>query len=119
MKTISALLPLAALATSQLDEQTPLGRVAIPLTLDEMPLLGYGTWNLKGDNVSEAVSWAIQTGYRHIDCAAAYGNEALVGRGIADGLLRAGLSREDIWVTSKLWNDQCVISSTQAATASY
>ena len=72
-----------------------------------IPLLGFGTWNLKS-NASEAVSYAIQTGYRHIDCAAIYGNEKEVGKGIADGLEKTGLSRSDIWVTSKLWNDQWV-----------
>ncbi|KAK4541358.1 hypothetical protein LTR36_008116 [Oleoguttula mirabilis] len=106
MKSIS-LLPLAAIAIAQ--HEAPAAQVPLqstkPLTLDTIPLLGYGTWNLKGDNISEAVSWAIQTGYRHIDCAAIYGNEDKVGPGIADGLLKTGLSREDIWVTSKLWND--------------
>ncbi|TVY84854.1 putative oxidoreductase [Lachnellula suecica] len=71
------------------------------------PLLGFGTWNLKTsiDNTSAAVSIAIQTGYRQIDCAAVYGNEKAVGEGIAEGLAKANLSRSDIWVTSKLWND--------------
>lgn len=77
-----------------------------PLTLDTIPLLGFGTWNLDRDNASEAVSWAIQAGYRHIDCAAAYRNQDLVGKGIADGLAKTGLKREDLWITSKLWNDQ-------------
>jgi alcohol dehydrogenase (NADP+) len=77
-----------------------------PLTLDNIPLLGFGTWNLDRSNASEAVSWAIQTGYRHIDCAAAYKNQDLVGKGIADGLAKTGLKREDLWITSKLWNDQ-------------
>ena len=71
-----------------------------------MPLLGFGTWNLHGDNATAAVSFAIQSGYRHIDCATAYGNQKEVGAGIADGLGRVGLQREDIWVTSKLWNAQ-------------
>ena len=66
-----------------------------PLTLDAIPLLGFGTWNLK-DNCTEAVSHAIQTGYRHIDAAAIYGNENYVGLGIADGLLKTGLKREDL-----------------------
>lgn len=48
---------------------------------------------------------ALQTGYDHIDCAAVYGNEKEVGHGIHDGLRKTGLRREDIWVTSKLWND--------------
>ena len=43
------------------------------------------------------------TRYRHIDCACDYGNEKEVGDGILDGLKEAGLKREDIWVTSKLW----------------
>lgn len=56
-------------------------------------------------NATEAVSAAIQAGYRHIDCAAAYKNQDLVGKGIADGLAKTGLKREDLWITSKLWND--------------
>ncbi len=74
------------------------------------PLLGFGTWNLKisPQNTSEVVSLAIQTGYRQIDCAAIYGNEKDVGKGIKDGLKKAGLKREEIWITSKLWNDQYV-----------
>ena len=58
------------------------------------------------DNTTEAVSLAIQAGYRQIDCAAAYGNEKAVGKGIADGLKKANITRDQIWVTSKLWNDQ-------------
>ncbi len=77
-----------------------------PTAVSTIPLLGFGTWNLKESNNSDAVSLAILTGYRHIDCAAIYGNEKEVGKGIADGLKKAGLERSDIWVTSKLWNDQ-------------
>ncbi|CAD6448971.1 5f217374-5ced-4bf8-abef-e58d4f71759f [Sclerotinia trifoliorum] len=71
------------------------------------PLIGFGTWNLNisPENTTEAVAYAIEIGYRQIDCAAAYQNEVDVGRGIKEGLKRAGLKREDIWVTSKLWND--------------
>lgn len=84
----------------------------VPLVTDtqlSIPLLGYGTWNLDKSNVSEAVSFALQTGYRHLDCAAIYSNQKDVGKGIADGLDKTGLDRGDIWVTSKLWNDQWVI----------
>lgn len=77
-----------------------------PTAVSTIPLLGFGTWNLKESNNSNAVSLAIQTGYRHIDCAAIYGNEKEVGKGIADGLKKARLERSDIWITSKLWNDQ-------------
>jgi alcohol dehydrogenase (NADP+) len=72
------------------------------LTLDSIPLLGFGTWNLDRENATEAVSWAIQVGYRHIDCDPAYENQDLVGKGIADGVNKTGLKREDLWITSKL-----------------
>ena len=71
-----------------------------------MPLLGFGTWNLDRSNVTAAVSTAIEVGYRHIDCAVIYGNQKDVGKGIAEGLAKAGIGRKDIWVTSKLWNDK-------------
>lgn len=105
---LTTLLPLAAIASAQqyqvplADEHVP---IITPLTTDAISLMGFGTWRLT-DNTSEAVSWAIQTGYRHIDCAAAYGNEEEVGKGIKDGLEKTGLSRDDLWITSKLWNDQ-------------
>ncbi|GME24117.1 Aldo/keto reductase [Neofusicoccum parvum] len=99
----AAVLAIAAFAVAD-DVQTP---VAPEYYAAAPPLLGFGTWNLKvsPDNTTDAVSLAIQTGYRHIDAAAAYGNQVAVGKGIADGLEKAGLRREDIWVTSKLWND--------------
>ncbi|KAF2135446.1 uncharacterized protein K452DRAFT_281516 [Aplosporella prunicola CBS 121167] len=98
----AGLLTIAALAQAD-KPQSPLE----PSQGDAPPILGFGTWNLKvsPSNTTEAVSLAIQEGYRHIDCAAAYGNEEAVGKGIAEGLEKAGLKREDIWVTSKLWND--------------
>lgn len=73
-----------------------------------IPSLGFGTWNLDRSNASEAVSLAIQAGYRHIDCAAAYGNQKEVGVGIADGIQKARINRYDLWVTSKLWNNRYV-----------
>lgn len=74
----------------------------------EQPPIGFGTWNLKEspENTKNVVAFAIEKGYKHIDCAAAYGNEEAVGKGIHKGLKKAGLKREEIWVTSKLWNDQ-------------
>lgn len=106
MKLLNSLLPLAALAYTQ-EQQIPIsppGSPSQPFRLDAIPLLGFGTWNLK-ENCTQAVSQAIQVGYRHIDGAAAYGNEADVGAGIRDGLRKTGLTREDLWITSKLWND--------------
>lgn len=81
----------------------------IPVSLETpslIPSLGFGTWNLDKSNASEAVSVALQTGYRQVDCAAIYGNEKQVGRGIKRGLEESGRHRSDIWITSKLWNDQ-------------
>lgn len=78
-----------------------------PLTTtpSTIPLLGFGTWNLDRSNASDAVSAALEAGYRHIDCATIYGNQKEVGKGIAEGLNKTGLKRSDIWITSKLWND--------------
>ena len=59
------------------------------LTLDSIPLLGFGTSDLDPRNASEAVSWAIQVGYRHIDCDPAYNNQDLVGQDAMIGAWRA------------------------------
>ncbi|KAF2741222.1 Aldo/keto reductase, partial [Polyplosphaeria fusca] len=84
------------------NSQQPLKPTAI-----SQPLIGFGTWNLdeSPENTTEAVAIAIEAGYRQIDCAAAYGNEKAIGKGIAEGLKRANIKREDLWITSKLWND--------------
>lgn len=98
---------LSVLATSALAlDQKPLTSPKDPLL--EQPPIGFGTWNLaiSPENTTEAVSLAIQAGYRQIDGAAIYRNEVAVGKGIAKGIKKAGISREDLWVTSKLWNDQ-------------
>ena len=68
----------------------------------KMPKVGLGTYLIPdGSQVSDAVTWALDSGYRHIDTAAYYGNEAGIGRAIRD----SGISRQDIFVTTKLWND--------------
>ncbi|CAG2532668.1 alcohol dehydrogenase (NADP+) [Maribacter dokdonensis] len=71
---------------------------------DEMPILGLGTFRSEPNEVYNAVLSAIKMGYRHIDCAAAYGNEKEVGNAIADAIKQGLVTREDLWVTSKLWN---------------
>lgn len=71
-----------------------------------IPGVGYGTWQVTDAAQARAgVAEAIKAGYRHIDTAAIYGNEAAVGDGIRDGLEAAGLDRADLFVTTKLWND--------------
>ncbi|KAK9465448.1 aldo/keto reductase [Lipomyces arxii] len=66
----------------------------------EIPAVGLGTWQSEPFAVEKAVECALKTGYRHIDAAAAYENETEVGRGIK----ASGVPREEIFVTSKLWN---------------
>ncbi|KAF4973862.1 hypothetical protein FZEAL_9180 [Fusarium zealandicum] len=66
----------------------------------EIPSFGLGTWLSKKGEVAHAVEYALKSGYRHIDAAAAYRNEGEVGEGIE----ASGVARKDIWITSKLWN---------------
>ena len=66
----------------------------------KIPCVRYGTFRTPADVAEQAVKEAIETGYRHIDTAAVYGNEEAVGKGIKD----SGIKREDLFVTSKLWN---------------
>lgn len=74
----------------------------------KMPALGLGTWKSEADEVYEAVRSAIEVGYRHIDCAAIYQNEEAVGRALSDAFQAGDATREELWVTSKLWNDSHV-----------
>jgi len=64
-----------------------------------IPALGLGTWTLKGDHCAEMVAEALSIGYRHVDTAAAYDNEAAVG----SGLRASGIARSDVFVTTKVW----------------
>jgi 2,5-diketo-D-gluconate reductase A len=64
----------------------------------EMPLLGFGTWQLRGKAAYEAVRDALEAGYRHLDTATMYGNEAEVGRALAD----SGVPRDEVFITTKL-----------------
>lgn len=69
-----------------------------------MPKIGLGTYGVKdSDECRESVKHAIEQGYRSIDTAMIYGNEETVGQGIKEGLKSTGLSREDLFITSKLW----------------
>ncbi|MCP9927272.1 aldo/keto reductase [Cyanobium sp. CH-040] len=73
--------------------------------LAAMPALGLGTWKAAPGEVGAAVRTALELGYRHIDCAAIYGNEAEIGAALRSVLDLGELRREQLWITSKLWND--------------
>ena len=72
---------------------------------DRMPVLGLGTWKSALGDVYNAVKTAIGQGYRHIDCAHIYGNEAEVGQALSEAFDEGLVSRDRMWMTSKLWND--------------
>lgn len=72
---------------------------------ETMPVVGLGTWKAKGDEVKQAIKAAIELGYRHIDTAAIYGNEADIGEALAEVFAEGKIQREDLFITSKLWND--------------
>ena len=73
----------------------------------QMPAIGLGTFgsdHVAGAEVAAAVRDAATVGYRHFDCAAVYRNEALIGAALQE-VMATGLRREELWITSKLWND--------------
>ena len=76
----------------------------IPVGSGKMPAIGLGLWKIARDDTAEMVRSAIAEGYRHLDSAADYGNEAEVGEGLQAALSDGLVSREDLWITSKLWN---------------
>jgi len=76
-----------------------------------IPQLGFGTWQIDDKEAAEKVQFALKAGYRHIDTARIYGNEAGVGAGLA----QSGLAREQIYLTTKLWNDDQAYDKALAA----
>lgn len=85
-----------------------------PITLNngvQMPQLGFGVWQIPDDEAEHTVATALEAGYRSIDTAAAYGNEEGTGKAIAS----SGLPREDLFVTTKLWNNEHGYDSTLRA----
>jgi len=72
---------------------------------DTVDAIGLGTWKADPGDVGQAVEAALEAGYRHIDCAAIYGNEAEVGDALRNVFSRGRIKREDVHITSKLWNN--------------
>lgn len=79
----------------------------------EMPIIGFGVFQIPEESTQAAVEAALDAGYRHLDTAASYGNEAAVGAAIA----ASGVRREDLWVTTKLWIQHQPGGSVEEATA--
>jgi D-xylose reductase len=88
--------------SSQAVPQTP--SLVLSRSGDKMPIVGYGCWKVPKDVTAHTVEHAIREGYRLIDGAADYGNEFEVGRGIANAIEAGVVKREDLFVTTKLWN---------------
>ena len=71
-----------------------------------MPALGLGTWKSAPGEVGAALKEALEAGYRHFDCAPIYGNEAEIGETLGSAFRSGSVKREELWITSKLWNNR-------------
>ncbi len=71
----------------------------------QMPIIGLGTWRSNLGEVYQAVRWAIKLGYKHFDCASIYGNQKEIGQAFHDAMAEGDVKREELFITSKLWND--------------
>lgn len=80
---------------------------------NRIPQLGFGVWQISQDDIVPAVSKALRVGYRHIDTASIYGNE----EGVGEAIRQSGIPREDLFVTTKLWNDSHEPEAARAAMA--
>ncbi|QXC62916.1 aldo/keto reductase [Aquihabitans sp. G128] len=76
-----------------------------------VPAIGYGTWELEGDDCFTGVLTGLELGYRHIDTAQAYGNEELVGAAIT----ASGIDRSEVFLTTKVWNEHLSAESVKAS----
>ncbi len=73
---------------------------------DKIPMLGLGTWKSAKGEIYQTVRKAIEIGYRHFDCALIYGNEHEIGQAISDAINNREVTRNELWITSKLWNNR-------------
>lgn len=100
------------MSTAHTPSAAPVDPAAVPqrtlYTGARMPAVGLGTFgsdHVSAAQIAEAVLGASSVGYRHFDCASVYGNEAEIGASL-ETILQGGIRREELWVTSKLWNDK-------------
>jgi 2,5-diketo-D-gluconate reductase B len=85
---------------------------ALEIQGSTVPKLGFGTWEILGSDCEEAVADALEIGYRHIDTAQAYDNEAEVGKALA----ASGVPRKELWLTTKLWRSEFAPDKVRAST---
>lgn len=71
---------------------------------ETIPPVGFGLWKIAREDTADAVQDAVRAGYRHFDSASDYGNEAETGEGIGRAIDEGSVTREELWITSKLWN---------------
>ncbi len=82
--------------------------ITVPYTGAEIPGIGLGTFgsdHISPEEVAQSVRFALESGYRHIDCASVYGNEAVIGEVFEEVFSKGDIKREEVWITGKLWND--------------
>ena len=79
-------------------------RIVLDHEAGRMPVLGFGTLISDAATTTRATRDALEAGFRHFDCAERYRNEREVGEALRVGLAAGGIAREDIFVTTKLWN---------------
>ncbi len=72
--------------------------------IKDMPRIGFGLWKIPREDTAASVVDAVRAGYRHFDSAADYGNEAETGEGLAEAIAAGLITRDELWITSKLWN---------------
>lgn len=83
-----------------------LGETMKNITIPRIGLGTFGSDHISSESIARSVEFAIRNGYRHIDCASVYGNEKEIGTVIARLIAQGVVKREDLWITSKLWNDK-------------
>src|SRR5215470_12638281 len=84
----------------------------VEANLARIPAVGLGTWDLRGRTCAAVVEQALRLGYRHVDTAEMYGNEREVG----EGLRASGISRDDVFVTTKVWPDNLAPADLERST---
>ncbi|MFY0605551.1 MAG: aldo/keto reductase [Cyclobacteriaceae bacterium] len=82
---------------------------------DEMPMLGLGTSGIKPEEAESVIRSAVEIGYRHFDCSPIHKNQVAIGEAIQSVVDSGLVTREDLWITSKLWNDRHLYNDVESA----